>query len=98
MTAEWQNGMAEARAATGFTGNVIQRTVDSIGVALRLDRRAAFYGELGSLPDSGGFEAFLTALVRALLVLPSQGVPPRSPCPVGHRDSARHPTGPLRPW
>ncbi|MFE7276034.1 hypothetical protein [Streptomyces sp. NPDC057623] len=59
MAGEWQNAVAEARQATGFTGGVVQRTVGSIGAALRLDRRADFYSELGALADSGGFEAFL---------------------------------------
>lgn len=59
MAGEWQNAVAEAREATGFTGNVVQRTVDGIGAALRLDHRADFYSELGALADSGGFEAFL---------------------------------------
>lgn len=59
MADEWQNAVAEARGATGFTGNVVQRTVDGIGAALRLDHRADFYTELGALADSGGFEAFL---------------------------------------
>jgi hypothetical protein len=59
MAADWQNAVAEAREATGFTGEVVQRTVDGIGAALRLDHRADFYRELGALSDSGGFEAFL---------------------------------------
>ncbi|WP_052745314.1 hypothetical protein [Streptomyces sp. WM6386] len=54
-----KNAVAEAREATGYTADVIQRTVDSVGAALRLDHRADFYTELGSLSDSGGFEAFL---------------------------------------
>lgn len=59
MAAEWQNAVTEARQATGFTGHVVQRTVDGIGTALRLDHRADFYTELGALSDSGRFEAFL---------------------------------------
>lgn len=59
MAAEWQSAVSEAQEATGFTGDIVQRTVDGIGFALRLDRRADFYTELGSLSDSGGFEAFL---------------------------------------
>ncbi|MBZ9641956.1 hypothetical protein [Streptomyces sp. PSKA30] len=59
MTAEWQNAVAEAQEATDFKGDVVQRTVEGIGTALRLDHRAAFYTELGSLSDSGRFEAFL---------------------------------------
>ncbi|MEV6588276.1 hypothetical protein [Streptomyces acidicola] len=59
MTAKWQTAVAEAQEATGFTGEVVQRTVDGIGTALRLDHRADFYTELGALADSGGFEAFL---------------------------------------
>lgn len=59
MAGAWQKAVAEAREATGFTGAVVQRTVDGIGVALRLDHRADFYAELGALADSGGFEAFL---------------------------------------
>ncbi|KUO19688.1 hypothetical protein [Streptomyces dysideae] len=59
MTVEWQHAVAEAREATGFTGAVVQRTVEGIGAALRLDHRAAFYAELGTLSGSGGFEAFL---------------------------------------
>lgn len=59
MAGEWQKAVAEAREATGFTGNVVQRTVDGIGAALRLDHRADFYTELGALADSGAFEAFL---------------------------------------
>ncbi|WP_217208765.1 hypothetical protein [Streptomyces sp. AC550_RSS872] len=57
---EWQNAVAQAREATGFTGSVVQRTVDGIGVAPRLDHRADFCTELGALADSGGFEAFLS--------------------------------------
>ena len=59
MTVVWRNAVTEALAATGFTGEVVERTVDGIGAALRLDHRADFYAELGSLSDSGGFEAFL---------------------------------------
>ncbi|MGW0823899.1 hypothetical protein [Streptomyces sp. NPDC002845] len=59
MKAEWQTAVAEALEATGFTGTVVQRTVDGIGAALRLDHRVDFYTELGALADSGGFEAFL---------------------------------------
>ncbi|MGW6909284.1 hypothetical protein [Streptomyces sp. NPDC054940] len=59
MAIEWQDAMAEAREATGYTGEVVQRTVDGIGAALRLDHRADFYTELGALADSGGFDAFL---------------------------------------
>ena len=59
MAAEWRDAVAEAREATGFTGVSVPRTVDGIGSALRLDRRADFYAELGALADSGGFEAFL---------------------------------------
>lgn len=59
MTAKWQTAMTEAREATGFTDEVVQRTVDGIGTGLRLDHRADFYRELGALADSGGFEAFL---------------------------------------
>lgn len=59
MTAQWQNAVTEAREATGFAGGVVPRTVDGIGTALRLDHRAGFYTELGTLADSGSFEAFL---------------------------------------
>ncbi|MCF1595578.1 hypothetical protein [Streptomyces muensis] len=59
MAGAWRKVVAEAQEATGFTGNVVQRTVDGIGAALRLDHRADFYTELGALADSGGFEAFL---------------------------------------
>ncbi|MBA2945319.1 hypothetical protein [Streptomyces himalayensis] len=59
MAAEWQTAVAEARGAIGFTGEVVPRTVDGIGAALRLDHRADFYTELGALADSGAFEAFL---------------------------------------
>ncbi|WP_406438094.1 hypothetical protein OHB00_26280 [Streptomyces sp. NBC_00631] len=59
MAAEWHGAVTEARQATGFTGDVVQRTVDGIGTALRLDHRADFYTELGTLSDSGRFEAFL---------------------------------------
>jgi hypothetical protein len=59
MAAEWQVAVAEAREANGFTGEVVQRTVDGIGAALRLDHRADFYTELGALTDSGSFDAFL---------------------------------------
>jgi hypothetical protein len=59
MAIEWQDAVAEARDVTGFTGEVVQRTVDGIGTALRLDHRADFYTELGALADSGGFDAFL---------------------------------------
>ncbi|GAA4083053.1 hypothetical protein GCM10022233_75690 [Streptomyces shaanxiensis] len=59
MAGEWQGAVAEAKEATGFTGDVVQRTIDGIGTALRLDHRADFYTELGTLADSGGFEAFL---------------------------------------
>jgi hypothetical protein len=59
MAAEWQVAVAEAREASGFTGEVVQRTVEGIGAALRLDRRADFYTELGTLTDSGRFDAFL---------------------------------------
>lgn len=59
MAGEWQEAVAEPREATGFTGSVVQRMVDGIGAALRLDHRADFYTELGVLADSGGFEAFL---------------------------------------
>ncbi|WP_328360114.1 hypothetical protein OG800_24000 [Streptomyces sp. NBC_00445] len=59
MAIEWQDVVAEALEATGFTGEVVQRTVDGIGAALRLDHRADFYTELGGLADSGGFDAFL---------------------------------------
>ncbi|MFC4501354.1 MULTISPECIES: hypothetical protein [Streptomyces] len=59
MAAEWQNTLTEAREATGFTSEVVPRTVDGVGAALRLDHRADFYTELGALADSGGFEAFL---------------------------------------
>ncbi|MFI1569103.1 hypothetical protein ACH4ZX_39870 [Streptomyces sp. NPDC020490] len=59
MAAEWHNAVTEARQATGFTGDVVQRTVDGIGAALRLDHRAGFYTELGTLSDSGAFDAFL---------------------------------------
>ncbi|WP_254389853.1 hypothetical protein [Streptomyces sp. AC550_RSS872] len=59
MAMEWQDAVAEAREATGFTDAVVQRTVDGIGAALRLDHRAGFYTELGALADSGGFDAFL---------------------------------------
>ncbi|WP_369223780.1 hypothetical protein AB5J52_23685 [Streptomyces sp. R39] len=45
--AEWQSTVAEALQATGFTGNVVQRTIDGIGTALRLDHRADFYTKLG---------------------------------------------------
>ncbi|UUU32558.1 hypothetical protein JIX56_23115 [Streptomyces sp. CA-210063] len=59
MTAEWQSTVAEAREVTGFNSVVVRRDIDGIGAALRLDHRAGFYAELGSLADSGGFEAFL---------------------------------------
>ncbi|MFF1599608.1 hypothetical protein ACFVYV_19240 [Streptomyces mirabilis] len=59
MAAKWQNAVAEAQEATGFTGEIVRRTVAGIGTALRLDHRADFYAELGTLADSGGFEAFL---------------------------------------
>ncbi|WP_370260461.1 hypothetical protein [Streptomyces sp. V4I8] len=59
MAGEWRDAVEEAREATGFTGDVLQRTIDGIGAALRLDHRADFYAELGALADSGGFEAFL---------------------------------------
>jgi hypothetical protein len=59
MAAEWQTTVAEAREATGFAGRSIHRTVDAIGVALRLDHRADFYAELGALSDPGSFDAFL---------------------------------------
>ncbi len=59
MTAEWQRAVAEAREATGFAGRDIPRAIEAIGAALRLDHRAAFYAELGTLADSGSFEAFL---------------------------------------
>ncbi|WP_031484268.1 hypothetical protein [Streptomyces bicolor] len=59
MAGDWQNAVAAAREATGFAGSVVERTVDGIGSALRLDHRADFYTELGALADSGGFEAFL---------------------------------------
>ncbi|MFI1355080.1 hypothetical protein ACH4TV_16145 [Streptomyces sp. NPDC020898] len=60
MAVKWQNAVAEARDVTGFTSEVVPRTVDGIGTALRLDHRADFYTELGRLSDSGGFEAFLS--------------------------------------
>ncbi|WP_172638964.1 hypothetical protein [Streptomyces tailanensis] len=59
MAEEWQDAVAEALEVTGFTGEVVQRTVDGIGAVLRLDHRAEFYTELGALADSGGFDAFL---------------------------------------
>ncbi|XES00766.1 hypothetical protein HEP87_60800 [Streptomyces sp. S1D4-11] len=59
MAAEWRNAVAEAQEATGFRGEIVRRTVEGIGTALRLDHRADFYSELGTLADSGGFEAFL---------------------------------------
>lgn len=59
MAAEWHIAVIEAREATGFTYEVVQRTIDGIGTGLRLDHRADFYRELGALGDSGGFEAFL---------------------------------------
>ncbi|MFI9760815.1 hypothetical protein ACIHFB_23035 [Streptomyces sp. NPDC051963] len=59
MAIEWQGAVAEAREVTGFTDKVVQRTVDGIGAALRLDHRADFYTELGVLADSAGFDAFL---------------------------------------
>ncbi|MDF3140692.1 MULTISPECIES: hypothetical protein [unclassified Streptomyces] len=59
MAIEWREAVAEARDAIGFTGEVVQRTVDGIGAALRLDHRADFYTELGALADSSGFDAFL---------------------------------------
>jgi hypothetical protein len=59
MAIEWQDAVAEARETTGFTDEIVQRTVDGIGAALRLDHRADFYTELGALTDSGGFDAFL---------------------------------------
>ena len=59
MTTKWQNAVTEAQQATGFTGDVLPRTVDGIGTALRLDHRAGFYAELGTLSDSGRFDAFL---------------------------------------
>ncbi|MFD4257211.1 hypothetical protein ACFWR9_06190 [Streptomyces sp. NPDC058534] len=42
MTTEWQSAVAEAREATGYTGEGIPRTVDAIGPALRLDHRGDF--------------------------------------------------------
>jgi hypothetical protein len=59
MAIEWQDAVAEAREATGFTDEVVERTVEGIGAALRLDHRADFYTELGTLADSAGFDAFL---------------------------------------
>src|SRR5689334_10871774 len=59
MAIGWQDAVAEAREATGFMDEVVQRTVDGIGAALRLDHRAGFHTELGALADSGGFDAFL---------------------------------------
>ncbi|WP_371578795.1 hypothetical protein [Streptomyces sp. NBC_01314] len=59
MAAEWQNAVTEALEATGFNSVVVQRNVDGIGAALRIDHRADFYAELGSLADSARFEAFL---------------------------------------
>ena len=59
MAGEWQNAVTEARETTGFTGEVVPRTVEGIGAALRIDRRTEFYAELGALGDPGGFEAFL---------------------------------------
>jgi hypothetical protein len=59
MAVEWQISVVEAREATGFTGEDISRSVNAIGEALRLDHRGDFYAELGSLSDSGRFDAFL---------------------------------------
>lgn len=59
MAGKWQDAVGEAREATGFAGEVVDRTVDDIGTVLRLDHRADFYTELGTLSDSGGFDAFL---------------------------------------
>ncbi|WP_326753666.1 hypothetical protein OIE73_19080 [Streptomyces hirsutus] len=59
MAAEWQDTVTEAQKATGFTGKVVPRTVDTIGTALRIDRRTEFYTELGALGDADRFEAFL---------------------------------------
>ncbi|MFI8088836.1 hypothetical protein ACIF9R_11030 [Streptomyces sp. NPDC086080] len=59
MTGEWQDAVTEAQDTTGFTGNVVPRTVEGIGTALRIDRRTEFYAELSALGDPGGFDAFL---------------------------------------
>ncbi|MFJ8637036.1 hypothetical protein [Streptomyces sp. NPDC093568] len=59
MVIEWRDAVTEAKEATGFSGEVVPRTVDGIGSALRLDHRADFYTELGALADSAGFDAFL---------------------------------------
>ena len=59
MAVEWQLSVVEARKATGFTGEDISRSINAIGEALRLDHRADFYAELGSLSDPGRFDAFL---------------------------------------
>ncbi|SFN94027.1 hypothetical protein SAMN04487980_103921 [Streptomyces sp. cf124] len=60
MAVEWQGAVAEAREVTGFTDEVVQRTVDGIGAALRLGHRAEFYAELGAMADACGFDAFLS--------------------------------------
>ncbi|MEF9905017.1 hypothetical protein [Streptomyces sp. P9-A2] len=59
MAAKWQDAIAEAQEVTGFIGEVVPRTVDAIGTALRIDRRTEFYTELGALGDADRFESFL---------------------------------------
>ncbi|MER7046477.1 hypothetical protein [Streptomyces jumonjinensis] len=55
----WEGALREAREATGFGGEVTDRTVGAVRAVVRGDRRSEFERELGALGGGGAFEAFL---------------------------------------
>ncbi|MEX2982046.1 hypothetical protein [Streptomyces sp. C36] len=57
--ADWAAVCDQARQESGYSGPEPARTVDAIGAALRLDHRADFYAELGTLVDGAAFDVFL---------------------------------------
>ncbi|MER6916025.1 hypothetical protein ABT354_30490 [Streptomyces sp. NPDC000594] len=56
---DWAGALEEAREATGYSGEIIPRTVGAVRSAVRPGRHAEFDRELGALDRGAAFDVFL---------------------------------------
>jgi hypothetical protein len=55
----WQDSVQRAREETGYQGPDVARTIDGIGAALRVDRRAEFYAGLAKVSTGDEFDGLI---------------------------------------